>query len=142
MKAPMTTTARHSRPPRLPPDLIKGHPHSGGAPHPFTSPPPLIIRAHVVAPWSQSPTASAPPPCHHPTSSEQSLGRVTSPPSCCHPCGKPPRPRATVRPRSCEPLSSATVQSTVEPWTIHPCAVHRLMDRVHHLFPLDNNSKT
>jgi hypothetical protein len=52
MKAPITATARHSWPPRPSPNPIKGYPHSGGAPHPFTSPPSLLNRARAVAAWS------------------------------------------------------------------------------------------
>jgi hypothetical protein len=49
MKAPITTT---TSPIPATPDPIKGHPRSGGAPHPFTSPPPLLIRTHAIAAWS------------------------------------------------------------------------------------------
>jgi hypothetical protein len=71
-----------------------------------------------------------------------SPGRVASPPSAHHPRGKPPWPGAAVRQSSGMALPSATVESTVEPWTGHPCVVHQPMDRVHHLFPLETNSKT
>jgi hypothetical protein len=115
MKAPITATAHHSWPPHLPPDPIKGHSHSGGAPHPFTSPPPLPIHTHTVAAWSQSPAAGAPPPHLRPSPDDRSPSRSALRPSRCHPRGKPLRPGAAVRPSSGKPLPSATVKSTVEP---------------------------
>jgi hypothetical protein len=120
MKMPITTAAHHSRPPTPPPDPIKRHPHTGGAPHPLHPPPPLLIRARSIATGSRSPTAGTPHSHHRPSSSEQSPGRTTSPPSHCHPRGKPPWPGAAVRPSSSEPLPLATMESTVEPWTDHP----------------------
>jgi hypothetical protein len=42
------------------------------------------------------------------------------PPSHCNPHGKPPRPGAAVRLSSSEPLSSAIMESLVEPWTDNP----------------------
>jgi hypothetical protein len=117
--------------PRLPPNPIKGYPHSGGAPHPFTSPPPLLNRARVVAAWSRSFIAGAPPPRRRPSSGEWSPGRATSRPSRRHPRGKPPWPGAVARMSSDEPRPSATMESMVEPWTGHPGAVHELVDLVH-----------
>jgi hypothetical protein len=115
MKAPITATAHHSWLPHLPPDPIKGHSHSGGAPHPFTSPPPLPIHTHTVAAWSQSPAAGAPPPHLRPSPDDRSPSRAALRPSRCHPRGKPLRPGAAVRPSSGKPLPSATMKSTVEP---------------------------
>jgi hypothetical protein len=60
MKVPITAVAHHSRPPPPPPDPIKGYRHSGGPPHPFTSPPPPSI---VPAPWLLGAKASS--PVHH-----------------------------------------------------------------------------
>jgi hypothetical protein len=131
MKAPITAAASHSRPPCPPPNPIKGYSHSGGAPHPFTSPPSLLNCARAVPAWSQSFVAGAPPPRGRPSSGERSLGCAASRPSRRHPRGKPPWPGATARPSSDEPRPSATVESMVEPWTGHPGAVHELMDLVH-----------
>jgi hypothetical protein len=134
MKAPITAPLAIPGRPCLPPDPIKGHPHSGGAPHPFTSPPPLLNCARAVAASSQSPAAGAPPPRRHPSSGEWSPVRATSCPSHRHPRGKPPWPRVAATPSSDEPLLSATVESTGEPWTGHPCAVQGLVDLVHGFF--------
>jgi hypothetical protein len=120
---------------------MKGHSHSSGAPHPFTSPPPLLNRACTIAAWSWSPTASAPPPRYHLSPGERSPDRASSHPSHRHPRSKPRRPRAAIRPSSGEHLPSASVESTVEPWTGQPCTVHRAMDRVHDHFLLENNLK-
>jgi hypothetical protein len=57
---------------RLPPDPIKERPHSSRAPHLLTSPPPILSCTLVVAAWSRSPTAGAPPPHRHPSSGERS----------------------------------------------------------------------
>jgi hypothetical protein len=46
------------------------------------------------------------------------------------PHGKPPWPGAATRPIFSEPLPPATVESMVEPWTGHPGARPRAMDRV------------
>jgi hypothetical protein len=110
--------------------------------HPFMLPPPLLIHARTVAAWSQSPTTGAPPPRRRSSPCERSPGHTVSRPSRRHPRGKPLWPIAAVRPSSGEPLPSTTVESTMELWTGHPCTVHRPVDRVHHLFPLENNSKT
>jgi hypothetical protein len=116
-----------------PPDPMKGYPHSGGAPDHFTSPPSLLNRAHVVAAWSRSFIAGVPPPRRRLSYGERSPGRAASRPSHQNPRGKPPWPGAAARPSSDEPRPSATLESTVEPWTGHPGAVHELVDSVHEI---------
>jgi hypothetical protein len=100
----------------------------------LTSPPPLLNRARVVAAWSRSPAAGAPPPHRRPSSDEWSPSHAVSRPSRRHPRGKLPWPGAAARPSSGEPLPSATMESMVEPWTGHPDEVHGLVDLVHGFF--------
>jgi hypothetical protein len=105
---------------RPPPDPIKACPHFDGAPHTFTLSPPFLSHARIIVSWSQSSTASAPPPCCHPSSGERSPNRATSPSSCCHHRGKPTWPEVAARPSSSEPLLRPYLRSTVDrcrPWS-------------------------
>jgi hypothetical protein len=125
------------RPPPSAPDPIKGCSHSGGTPHPFTSPPPFLCRACAIIAWSQSSACDVPPPRCHPSSGERSPGRAASPSSRCHPRGKPLLPRAAARPRFGEPLPRPCPRSTMDrrrPWSTSRGPSPRIL-------PLENNSK-
>jgi hypothetical protein len=65
MKAPITTAARHYRPPMAPSDPIKRHPHSSGAPHPLhlaSSPPHSSPRHSCLEPKPRRQCATSSPP--------------------------------------------------------------------------------
>jgi hypothetical protein len=47
---------------------------------------------------------------------------------------KPPWPGAAARLSSGRPWPSAIEESTVEPWTSSPCAIHHSMGRVHTIY--------
>jgi hypothetical protein len=130
----------------LPPSgPIKGAPHPRPTPSRSSSLPSL----HLLSPsashterhhWVLLLTAARLP--HHPSAWGEPATRVPTPPSCL-PClhSKPPCPGAAAGPSSGELQPAATVRSTVDPWTSHPCTVYRPWTRST-VFLFKNKSKS
>jgi hypothetical protein len=118
---------------------IKGehqHPRST-PPHPFLH---FIGLARTwncacaISVWSRGFAAIVPRPHRRPSSGEHPLDTGTLPSPFCPYHGKPSCPRVAARLSSGEPWPLATVESTMDPWTGHPCVVHNSVDRVHAFF--------